>query len=605
MRLIVTIIILFISQIIYSQNWLVVDSTINQVNLKEYAYYYTDSLNNLNKNNFNSVEWSKHNKIPLFLPSGYGHWLQYNLFNNYSTNISKIIFIPYHLLHKIDVYIQTDSTIVKIAETGIKRSFKNKEKKVIGYSITINLKANSHSKVYIKYEHLYRPVRATSYLISEDRLEFIQYNSNSLMWFWRGVNAFALVISLLLFWFVRRKIFLYYFSINVGIGIFMFAHVGDYFLLFDIDATDISSSIDYVGAFLINMFFLLFANELTPIKKHNKKVWKFLYFLIYGMIPFVVVSFFPSVRQSSFTIYTHNYIMVVSGIVLSTQVYFFAKNIFIKEENAVALTVIYAIYVSTTFTDIILPNMALANDAPFVYRDFIFGSFIEAFTFMFMMGKQTLKVFKHRSELIEKQKRHQKEIIYTMVNSQEEERNRTGRELHDLVGANMAIIKQKIPVLDKDLSEIVNRTLDTVRTLSHGLVTPMVNNDEFIDEMKQMAHLCSTEQMEVHIYFHKWPQISDNEKTTHLYRIGQELLQNATKHSKAKNVYFQFIGQTNNILSIYYEDDGVGFDCRDIVNKGLGLKNIQNRVEIMGGTIVIESLGNNSGTTINIEVKNQ
>ena len=585
-----------------AQKILVVDTLDNQVDLLEYSYHYTDTLCKLNPTDFDKIEWELFAKVPSFLPSNNCQWLRYEIRNEYEVEVKKVFFIPYHHIHKIDAFIESDSTLIAFNKTGIMRSFNNKEMIITGYPFTVNLKSHSTYFIYVKYYHMYRPLRATTYLLSTNRVEQISFNSNGLLWFWRGIYVFALIISILLYWFIGIRMFLYYFFFNLGVSLFMFAHIGDYFLFFNLDTTDVSSAIDYTGALLILFFLPEFLNKLSPIKEKNIILWKWMKYLTYGMIPFVLASYFPFIRMSIFTLYIHNYIMIVSGGIYFLFVFYLVKNVIYKERNAIPLFLVYSIYISSGFLDIIMPNMGFVEDAPFVYRNLLVGSFIEVFSFMYLMARETLDVYKHRSQLIETQKQHQKEIIYTMVNSQEAERNRTGRELHDLIGANMAIIKQRVPKDDFELNAIVAKTLKAVRNLSHGLVTPMVNNDEFIDEMKQMAHLCSSDQMQVHTYFHEWPNISNKKKTTHLYRIGQELLQNAAKHSQARNVHFQFIGQGDNSVGVYYEDDGIGFDM-EITKKGLGLKNIMNRVEILNGDIFIESKGNGSGTIINIEIE--
>ncbi len=75
--------------------------------------------------------------------------------------------------------------------------------------------------------------------------------------------------------------------------------------------------------------------------------------------------------------------------------------------------------------------------------------------------------------------------------------------------------------------------------------------------------------LEIDVIFHKWPHINSLEITTHLYRITQELLHNFSKHSKAKNVYLQFVLDNERVFRLIYEDDGVGFDIHK-AKKGLG-----------------------------------
>ncbi|MNE69036.1 Sensor histidine kinase ComP [compost metagenome] len=89
--------------------------------------------------------------------------------------------------------------------------------------------------------------------------------------------------------------------------------------------------------------------------------------------------------------------------------------------------------------------------------------------------------------------------------------------------------------------------------------------------------------------------------TVHIYRIVQELLTNAIKHGKAKNILVQLIQEGDTIL-ITVDDNGKGFDTGKMSNvTGIGLKNIQNRVDFLKGKLSIDSDPGN-GTSVNIEI---
>jgi signal transduction histidine kinase len=88
----------------------------------------------------------------------------------------------------------------------------------------------------------------------------------------------------------------------------------------------------------------------------------------------------------------------------------------------------------------------------------------------------------------------------------------------------------------------------------------------------------------------------DNE--IHLYRIAQECLNNALKHSEAKSVSLN-IKQENNKINIIYNDDGKGFDFENqkANPSGLGFSSLMQRVRLLEGTINVES-SPGAGTTI-------
>lgn len=586
-----------------NEHFILLDTLTNELSITKHAFYFADTANLLVATDLKNIPWKKFNKTPTFQPSNTSHWFKLVIKNPYSKNINKVLFVPYTSIYLIDIYIETNDTLIKLIETGVSRSVQKKENKTTGYPVAIKFNAKTQSTLYVKFKHVYRPLRTTMYLFSEKRFSEIKYRSHSLLWFWRGIYSFAIIVSIIAYYFLKQKSFLYYSLLNAGVSLYVFSHTGEIPLLLGSDPTDISSSIDYIGAFFINLFLTLFLNSLTPIKENNHRIWKLMMALIYGIIPFILLSFIPSFRLNFITLIIHNYIMIVSGIVLILQVYFLIQNTIHKRENGLILLLVYTLYIIFSFADIILPNMGVLEDNNYICKRFFVGSFIEVFSFMYLMSKQTLNVYSERSRLIEKQKNHQKEMLFSIVQSQENERNRAGRELHDSIGANMAIIKQKLNIKDTELQKLISQTIDSIRNMSHGLVISNINDSEFMDEIKELCFTASSDKINFHVYFHKWPEIKNAKITTHLYRITQELIQNALKHSKASDAYLQFIGDEIDKVVLMYEDNGIGFDINDKKNrKGLGLKNIQNRVELLNGNLQIESNLHGSGTNAVVEI---
>lgn len=86
-----------------------------------------------------------------------------------------------------------------------------------------------------------------------------------------------------------------------------------------------------------------------------------------------------------------------------------------------------------------------------------------------------------------------------------------------------------------------------------------------------------------------------------IYRIVQELLSNAIRHAKAKNIIVQ-CSQNENSFYITIEDDGTGFDPTIAGRtKSMGLLNIRNRIALLKGKMNIESIID-EGTVVNVEL---
>lgn len=86
-----------------------------------------------------------------------------------------------------------------------------------------------------------------------------------------------------------------------------------------------------------------------------------------------------------------------------------------------------------------------------------------------------------------------------------------------------------------------------------------------------------------------------------IYRIVQELINNSIKHAAAKKAIVQ-VTQSDDLLSLTVEDDGIGFDPVILQRiKGIGWSNIQNRVDLLKGTLDVQS-GKGKGTSVHIEL---
>lgn len=593
--------VVFVSVVSFAQNPIEITAGVDQMNVKEYAYHFEDTKGVYSFPEITEVKWNKLQGGIVFPFNKYSQWIRYEFLNNSDEMIQKVLFIPYHIIHEIDVYTTVDSKLYESYKTGTRRDFREKDFSSSGYPIKLNLKSNKVTTVYVKLKYLYRPLRGTTYLMSEKRVTEVLVNTERIIWGWRGILFFSLLSSFMLFWFLKSKLFLFYFFLNFGVAFFIASQIGDYFYFVNVDSSDFTTLIDYFGALLVCVFVPLFISTLTPkIKVRNKLGWKIITYLVYGVGLFVFLSMFPSLRMSKLMYYAHFYIMITAGIVFVSQPIMLFRCVLNKDENALISFFVYAVYAFAAFASAILPNMGVMDDSPYVHNALLLGSSIEIVSFMFLIGRETLNIFKERSMLIMKQRKNQKEISFSMVRGQEEERNRVGRELHDLVGANMAIIKKEINVKEGELYNVVERTIEAVRNLSHGLVTPKVNGNQFVDEIKEMCHLISNNTLEVEVIFHKWPTIYSADVATHLYRITQELLHNSSKHSRAKNVYLQYVFDDEKVFRLMYEDNGIGFDVNK-VKKGLGLQSIKNRVGLIDGVLMIDSGMN--GTTIIVEFK--
>jgi signal transduction histidine kinase len=220
----------------------------------------------------------------------------------------------------------------------------------------------------------------------------------------------------------------------------------------------------------------------------------------------------------------------------------------------------------------------------------------------------------HQEELFNLKQREQLQQFSSILQGQEEERNRIARDLHDDLGGLLAGIKLR-------LSAIANKGREKTSTNTTEIESVIHELDHSVDELRRIARNMMPESL---LYMGLKPALADlckymDTPTTSVkfqsfdlstsyrqpvligvYRIMQELLNNAIKHAEATQIIVQ-CSESDNYLFLAVEDDGCGFDLSSVMFKGLGLKNIENRVALLHGKLeTISKPG--QGTTVNIEI---
>jgi PAS domain S-box-containing protein len=219
-------------------------------------------------------------------------------------------------------------------------------------------------------------------------------------------------------------------------------------------------------------------------------------------------------------------------------------------------------------------------------------------------------------DIIEQQILQQKLITEMTIAAQEKERNELGKELHDNINQILATVKIYLGMakvkegvhnglnLIEQSYEYVDEAMEEIRKLSHSLVAPSLGDIGLYEALEELVLEVNTAgNMEVRLKYEidKSEMIDDKEELM-LYRIVQEQINNIRKYAKATDVFIHFKTE-DNFQRIHITDNGVGFDTTKKA-KGIGLKNIQSRVEFYSGNLnIISAPGKGCTLEINIPLK--
>ncbi|MFW5805657.1 MAG: HAMP domain-containing protein [Bacteroidales bacterium] len=219
--------------------------------------------------------------------------------------------------------------------------------------------------------------------------------------------------------------------------------------------------------------------------------------------------------------------------------------------------------------------------------------------------------FNHMSAKIEEQKQNLRlsryRSLHSMIDGQEKERQRLSRELHDSLGQMLIALKLKYQSVcegsgNPELLDLLDKTIEEARRMSEDLKPAEL--DEF--GLESAMHLLCQVQAEltgidIKLHVDYLPESIGKNIEVYLYRILQEALHNVHKHAEARKVDV-FLTLVDDVIMMQIQDDGKGFNP-DMVKGGnhYGLNNIEDRVSVLGGTFLIESIPQ-KGTTINIKL---
>jgi signal transduction histidine kinase len=194
------------------------------------------------------------------------------------------------------------------------------------------------------------------------------------------------------------------------------------------------------------------------------------------------------------------------------------------------------------------------------------------------------------------------------LEAEEKERKRIAQELHDGLGQLLSIVRINVAGIGevggtkaKNSLSLIDQSIAEVRTISHNLMPNALVSVGLKSALQGLVHkINSSGQIQATLNM-KEDVVFSEAKTIGVYRIIQEVMNNAIKYAKSPKLTVT-IWTENQHTFIEIKDEGVGFDTSQISqSSGIGWSNIFSRVELMAGKINIYSKFD-QGTTVKIEL---
>jgi signal transduction histidine kinase len=467
--------------------------------------------------------------------------------------------------------------------------------------IPLKIQPNSSIDVYIRiYNQSYplsipyleiMPPHKASFFI---KIGEIGYN------IYFGGLTLMFLFSIILFAFFKERLYFFYLCCLVC-SFVMAAIYNDFYYLFIDKSPELfrNKNVFAILTTLLNSIYLLFAERYlnVDVRKNSKsiKISRFTIIITFTLLISLLLlqKELYHYRRFFYPLFGVNTLMMYYHLITSMQKKYSPSWYFFIASSPIALVSILEI--TSDFNGVPVQTM---HDLYYA------GTFIEMF-FLTIGIVYRFRIERSNVQIL------QQELYIAEIKTQEIERERIAQDLHDTVNASIAGIqkklsefgeqyfKEKIPLVFQESMDSLNQIYDDVRNVTQELMPQVLANLGLTEQIKQKYSGIRNPVFRLSLPSEPLPLTSFEEVT--LNKIINEAVQNIYKHANATEVGIE-LTQDNGGLKLRIEDNGIGFNTKQLNSEGIGLKSLKLRAETqLKGSISIESSPGN-GTIILLKI---
>jgi len=216
------------------------------------------------------------------------------------------------------------------------------------------------------------------------------------------------------------------------------------------------------------------------------------------------------------------------------------------------------------------------------------------------------KIFNLQKRIDELRKQSENRVLNAIIVTEERERQRFAKDLHDGLGPLLSMMKMSVSALlkadlkqsDKEIisnvDNLITESITAIREVSNNLSPHILDNFGLISAINSfVAKVTKNNSVQINVFSNKTDIRFDYNKEVVLYRVILELIANTLKHASAQNIGITILFNDKSIL-VEYKDDGKGFNIEEVsqTHTGMGLSNITSRIKSIHGELEIQSKPN-------------
>ncbi|OJW56779.1 MAG: hypothetical protein BGO55_27435 [Sphingobacteriales bacterium 50-39] len=572
---------------------------------------FLDDSTGIGSNDILSVDQSNWTRISKerFINLGFPKnklWLTFSLVNTDSVEHECFLVFANHVIRGLELFQNRNGRLFSYGKTGTDFPFHTRPYPFPVFIYPLRIEPHATRQYYLMTDPGGLSVQFSLMLFSKKDIRRVENRMYLIFGLFTGIILLVGLFNLFVFFALKENIHLLYFLYTLstiwliwsseGLDFqFVFPNhpllyipgrLGSLFLSFSILLfvmqgflrQTAANSIVFKWVWVVKWFCLLIALSTWPVLMHERTypVISVIYSWITRIVPIVVIG-----------------LILISCIEKIKQRYWLAGFYLAAVFSFLAGALLNVLMLMGVFNALPMPPTLLETG---IVIETIIISFGILYRYNF---------FKKEKELIAKQLHDYKiSTSRQIIQAQEIEQKRIAEDLHDELGGNLAAIKMNIQSLSipqeqaKVVEQLIDRASTNARNIAHNLMPPEFDQTDLQNMLGNYYQRLNTEgSIKFHFHSTGYDRTLSKEDELMIYRIFLELTNNIIKHSQATEATIQMITYEK-YLELMAEDNGIGFS--PAAKNGMGLKNINARINYLKGKMNIDSGG--SGTTIVIQI---
>ncbi|MVM28942.1 hypothetical protein GO755_02775 [Spirosoma sp. HMF4905] len=442
-----------------------------------------------------------------------------------------------------------------------------------------------------------------------------------------GIGGLYCAVSLLALLFFRLRLTLYYFSYTIWVWVFLTAHTGFGFAFLWPYATWWTSAARPSSTILIYISSLLFIQNFFRLKQSYPFVYRYTQVVIGILATLLIILWSHNPALGLFKNYWYNPVyysgewllrfMIATHLVATiclSSVVFIGLFIYAKTRlpeglwaaigylmmllSGMSITLVHAGY---------LPDNDITQNLPLVANAF------DTIILSFLLANRFKNIYLQNAQISAELAEQRQRNGIQLLEGQIIERKRLSQELHDGISLALGNIRLRLSILAEKLNgqqaeadylvEALGEVGQDVRQFSHALSPVLLERYGLIGALQELVQDIQDSHPALTLTFESDSLPNEDLQplvTQTIYQIALELLNNATRHAQSQRVMVQ-LTQSGRALVLTVSDDGIGYAFQES-RAGIGLQNIEARVQLLNGRFMVTPLPKGVKHTVEIPI---